>query len=137
MSNTTTETTTTNAAAVTGHEPVKSSPKAEAKAFIAKVYALGDEGAALGPLAVGEVARLLGLSANDYGRPSAAEFVAYMLAVSQRKLAMNARVQLAQTANGAAGGAKLPFRIKAKASAGEGQLSYKLSLPATFEVEIG
>lgn len=112
---------------------------AEAKAFIAKAYALAEEGAALGNLALDEIVKALGKSGNQnkFGRPNAVLFIAYMLAMEARPLGMTRRVALAQLANAQAGfGAKPVFRVKSAASGSEGALSFKLNLPVTFEVEV-
>jgi hypothetical protein len=112
--------------------------QAEAAAFLASVKALADVGNSLKPEALQEVARKLGASTNKYGRPDLASFVGFALAMSGRNLSFNARVGLAQTANGAAATwAKPAFRTATKVSEVEGNLSFKLNMPAQFETAIG
>lgn len=109
----------------------------EADAFISKVQSLADEGNGLRPETLRVVARRLGASANKFGRPEMVRFTAFVLAMSARNLSLNARIQLAQTANKAAFLASKPvFRVAAKASEVEGTLSYKLNMPATFEATV-
>lgn len=118
-------------------KPVETPAIAEAKAFVEKVEQLAKEGNNLGPDALREVARMLGASANKYGRPTLERFVAFALAMAGRNLSLNARVTLAQTANGAVSDwAKPVFRLAGKASEIEGTLGYKLNMPATFEASI-
>ena len=111
--------------------------KDEANSFLAKVEALANEGNGLRPEALREVARKLGASANKFGRPELARFIAFALAMSARNLSMNARIQIAQSANAACIWGKPVFRTASKASEVEGSISYKLNMPATFETTIG
>ena len=110
----------------------------EAKAFLLAVEHLAVEGNKLKPEALQEVARKLGASANKFGRPDLVSFVGFALAMSARNLSFNARVGLAQVANGAAATwAKPAFRTASKASELEGGLTFKLNMPAQFETAIG
>lgn len=110
----------------------------EASAFLKQVQELADLGNGLKPDALKEVARKLGASANKFGRPELVRFVGFALAMSSRNLSFNARVQLAQTANGAVlFGNKEVFRTSSKASEIEGGMSYKLNMPAQFETAVG
>ena len=123
---------------VQSSEVVIAPAQVEAAAFLASVYALATAGNALKPEALQEVARKLGASANKFGRPDLVSFVGFALAMSGRNLSFNARVGLAQVANGAAATwAKPAFRTKSSASELEGGLTFKLNMPAQFETAIG
>ena len=112
--------------------------QAEAVQFLNSVESLANIGNCLGAEALQEVSRKLGASANKFGRPGLVQFVGFALAMSGRNLSFNARVGLAQVANGAAATwAKPAFRTSTKVSEIEGALSFKLNMPAQFETAIG
>jgi len=116
---------------------IVTTPEAEAQAYLAQVSELAKVGNGLKPEALAIVAKHLGRSANKFGRPDSESFVAFILAMAARNLSMNARVGLAQTANGSVGTFGKPvFAIRAKAGSADGSLSYKLNMPAQFEAVV-
>jgi hypothetical protein len=117
---------------------VVSAPATEAKAFLAKVEDLAAEGNALGYEALCAIANAMGKTSNKFGRPDIVTFIAYAMAMSGRNLSVRSRLDLAQIANKACGPFSKPaFKVAAKGSELDTQLSAKLNMPAQFELAIG